>query len=527
MDESTQDIYDSDIESNDIIDDLDDDDYCSNTESEYATETESESEETVDLAGSLYNDINNDSNFASELKQRKFIVYENNLLELMTFCMKCGEPIVDEIAPYVKGASVSYTLSCHGGCKYTWNSQPASGSLLITSAIISTGNTYGKLSSFSKALNLNFIGKSTFFKNQETIMPIVQDTWEEERAKVVDEMKGKDNLILAGDARCDSVGYNAKYGSYTLMDTTGTTEEGGRKKIVSTELIQVSEVASSNHMEVEGLKRCLTQIKDDDLNLKTLTTDRHIMVASLMKKDGYNHISHQFDIWHFVKNIMKKLMTKAKLKKCQELMAWVRSITNHLWWCAQTCKGNAQLLREKWLSVFNHIINVHSWAGYTQFHKCAHSELSREEVAETAWLNPNSEAFKALQTIVTDTRTNNALPYLTQFCHTGELEVFHSSLLKYCPKKSHFMYNSMKTRLYIAALDWNTQTRTTARDNDGKIKEKLVYCKRNKQWVKRVQYKIKSGNHISPFLQKIMHCHLSVLYSTEANAVMRKSRFAK
>jgi hypothetical protein len=58
---------------------------------------------------------------------------------------------------------------------------------------------------------------------------------------VVEELKAKDTLVLAGDARMDSPGHNAKYGSYTLMDMDGNGSEGNRK-IVAMEMVQVTEV---------------------------------------------------------------------------------------------------------------------------------------------------------------------------------------------------------------------------------------------------------------------------------------------
>ena len=44
-----------------------------------------------------------------------------------------------------------------------------------------------------------------------------------------------------GDARCDTPGHNAKFGSYILMHSDGDGHQGTRK-IVSMKLVQVSEV---------------------------------------------------------------------------------------------------------------------------------------------------------------------------------------------------------------------------------------------------------------------------------------------
>lgn len=121
-------------------------------------------------------------------------------------------------------------------------------------------------------------------------------------------------------------------------------------------------------------------------------------------------------------------------------MPWIQSISNHLWWCCATCKGNLQLLREMWISILNHICNTHEWIGGTVYNKCSHQELSPDEERTTAWLLAGSPAHKALQAVVMDKYLLNSFPGLVQFCHTGHLEVFHSMLLKYCSKRQHFPY---------------------------------------------------------------------------------------
>ena len=55
------------------------------------------------------------------------------------------------------------------------------------------------------------------------------------------------------------------------------------------------------------------------------------------------------------KSVPKKLTKKAKAKYCGQLYPWIQSISNHLWWAAQTCDGDAQLLVEKWKSIVHHI----------------------------------------------------------------------------------------------------------------------------------------------------------------------------
>ena len=59
---------------------------------------------------------------------------------------------------------------------------------------------------------------------------------------------------------------------------------------------------------------------------------------------------------------------------------------------------------------------------------------------------------------------------LTGFHHTGALEVFHSLILKYCPKRQHFSYVGMQARIELAILDHNYNTnRKQATTNKGTL----------------------------------------------------------
>ena len=69
----------------------------------------------------------------------------------------------------------------------------------------------------------------------------------EEYLPKVSELKHSDPIDRCGDGRADSPGYNAKYGTCTLMEeSTGN--------IIDFHLVQVTEVTSSNAMEAEGCK---------------------------------------------------------------------------------------------------------------------------------------------------------------------------------------------------------------------------------------------------------------------------------
>ena len=109
----------------------------------------------------------------------------------------------------------------------------------------------------------------------------------EEYLPKVSELKHSDPIDLCGDGRADSPGYNAKYGTYTLMEeSTG--------KIIDFQLVQVTEVTSSNAMEAEGYQRSLNFLIDQEIPVRCLSTDRHPTVSSNMKT-LYAAIKLQFD----------------------------------------------------------------------------------------------------------------------------------------------------------------------------------------------------------------------------------------
>ena len=115
--------------------------------------------------------------------------------------------------------------------------------------------------------------------------------------------------------------------------------------IMDMELVHVAETGgNSAAMECEGLSRILKRLQDNDVKVCQLATDRSVTVRSFMKKDWPN-VDHQFDVWHFVKSVVKKLHKKCKKKEFDNLRKWIPSIANHLWGSAATSQGDKVLLR--------------------------------------------------------------------------------------------------------------------------------------------------------------------------------------
>ena len=115
-------------------------------------------------------------------------------------------------------------------------------------------------------------------------------------------------------------------------------------------------------MEKYGFQKVLHGMEARDINIKQITTDRHVQIKKFMREECPN-ISHQFDIWHVCKNFRKKLSKAAKKKSTSILNKWIKSICNHFWWSCATCGGCEHTLREKWTSILFHIQNKLNWLG--------------------------------------------------------------------------------------------------------------------------------------------------------------------
>ena len=470
--------YQSDSDS--FMADSDDDSYEADSKDGYSSESDDEDPSTTD---------------------RKFIVFETQLDQLFRVCSECGS--VCEIEKTEKGSAVKIRATCSQNHTFEWISQPLQnnifiGDLLISAAILYTGGTFQGACHFAKALNLNFVRKSRFYDVQKRILfPVVNNAYLTQQQVLVHQLQQQLSSDLCGDARCDSPGYSAKYGTYSMMNKSSG-------EIVDFSLIQVSEVSSSNSMEYEGCRRCLNKLIGQNVKIRCLTTDRHTQVTAQMRKK-YPSIVHQYDVWHLSKWVTKKLSKKAKKKSCAELAPWIQSVSNHLWWSIQTCGGNPEVLKEKWESIVNHVANVHQWRKGKHFRKCAHHKLSEREQKSIKFLKPGSPAHVALEEVVLNENLIKDLRMVTEFHHTGNLEVFHSSLLKYAPKREHFSYSGMVARTQLAILDHNHNTGrkhavVKRGPNKGSLKYKVVFPKGRNRWVAKPILEDKSYSFVADLM---------------------------
>jgi len=161
-----------------------------------------------------------------------------------------------------------------------------------------------------------------------------------------------------------------------------------------------------------------------------------------------------------------------------------------------------KLLVEKWLSCTHHIVNAHLWNG-GKVTRCDHGDYEDDD--DTSWLMRDSPAHIAMKSVVQNKKLLKDIRKLSLFCHTGQLEVYHSLILKYASKRHHFRYTAMRARLQLAALDHNYNVdRGLAMGKDGHPVVQQIFTKARKQWVLRNVYCKKQYSYIDEILQKVV-----------------------
>jgi hypothetical protein len=422
-------------------------------------------------------------------------------------------PLLQNQKKSLNGSQLKITISCHRGHETQWQSQPTlnrlpAGNLLISAAVLFSGNTFTNLDNFCKILNLQYLSEKSFYEIQnEYLFPTIHSAWIENQEQVTSYLCGRP-LKLSGDGRCDSPGFSAKYCTYSIMDQESDL-------ILDFSIVQVTQAGSSNGMEKVGCKETLDRLLSTALDIETFATDRHIQIRAMMKSD-YPRINHQFDIFHVSKNITKKLALLANKKECQDLGPWIKSISNHLWWSCETAGGDSQLLKEKWLSLMHHITGVHQWACSATYTRCEHEDLTDDQDRRKKWLKAGSPPHNALVKEITKTNLLSDLEHMTEFCHTGNLEAYHSVLLKYCPKRLHFSYSGMIARTQLAILDHNNNTdRTQATTAEGELRYNPKFKKQNKTWIVTPIKVPKNTNWQTDLMTRIVQIKSKLIIATK------------
>lgn len=174
--------------------------------------------------------------------------------------------------------------------------------------------------------------------------------------------------------------------------------------------VQSNEVGGSYHMEKEGLKRSLALLDARGVTVDCIVTDRHPQIQKFLRE---NNVTHYYDVWHIAKGtsigfhfhphpqllhlayfittnvflmhvgISKKLDKISKMKDCEKLQKWMKSINNHIYWTAATSTTGPERVA-KWTSILNHVQDIHEHDD-PLFPACLHE--SRQTREKKKWLS--------------------------------------------------------------------------------------------------------------------------------------------
>jgi len=190
---------------------LEDQSYVNDSEDQ-----EDESEKEFDCNETI---VNNDL-----IAEPKFLVFWSCLLSLFTYCKICFQRnVVDKVT--FKGTLLTIKTICANDHEFEWKSQPeikntAAGNILLSGAILYSGSTFARVTELLKMINVVHFSSSRIFEIQKTFLfPALNKLYNTYRTDLYKDCLNSTENHFSGDGRCDSPGYSAKYGTYSLMNT--------------------------------------------------------------------------------------------------------------------------------------------------------------------------------------------------------------------------------------------------------------------------------------------------------------------
>ncbi len=398
------------------------------------------------------------------VKQRKYIVFEENLLQLFQNCPVCPDGIshgyIQERPGSGYGTMVKIRQVCDDcGYERTWDSQPVQhqiplGNLMLSAAILFSGSQVSQVLRMLQILNVATYTRQTYQRHQrEYLIPTVINSWKAQQEDLLNELRLIEGGVqLAGDCRNDSPGHSAKYGTYTLLEQT-------TKKVIDLQQVQSNEAGNSNACELLGFRRGMSFLTETHgLTVRSLVTDRHRSIAAFVRDDlkvnnpRCRELQHYNDVWHTAKGLGKKIIKIGV--SSPEVMLWKKSIVNHVYYTAATApaENRRAFLRDMWLSVDNHIHDVHEHDS-EYYPYCDHVHLIYDRNKE--WLARDTVGSIKLSELLTSDRVVKDIQNLTPDFQTSSLEAFHSLVVHFAPKHTHFGWLGQMARTMLAAMHHN------------------------------------------------------------------------
>ena len=104
---------------------------------------------------------------------------------------------------------------------------------------------------------------------------------------------------------------------------------------------------------------------------------------------------------------------------------------------------------------------------------------------------------------MTDKNLLKDLHYLSDFSHTGNLDVYHSLCNKFCPKRLCFSMHGMISRTMIAVLDHNCSAiLPQATTSDGTLRYKEIFSKISGGWCMKKIKCAKKKHYVQDLLEE-------------------------
>ncbi|XP_063058186.1 uncharacterized protein LOC134451666 [Engraulis encrasicolus] len=401
-------------------------------------------------------------------KTPTYIVYESCLRELLTECPDCK--MKADVRMRRWGTFLTVLQNCQY-CQYSrrWNSQPVLGStpagnLQLAAAIYINGASFTNIEKIFKTMNLKIFKWPTFQKYvQRHIEPAIVKQWRASQDGLLAELSQQQNIILGGGMRTDSPGLFARFGSYAMMDLRNN-------KVIDVQLVESSTCGGVDNMEVKGLGRSLTLLKDHDVRPDTVVTETRPEIEEFLREAAF---THYYDVGHIEKGLSRKLKVISQKKNCRKVKKWLPTIRKHLYWTAETSTTGPEKMA-KWMSIVNHIQNVHVHDD-PRFPQCLHPPHTGDE---DKWLAAGSPAVSKLSKTLMNKKLLNDVERLSPHPHTTSLQHFHSVSKRFAPKQQMFSFQRFLCRLYLAALHFNENSgRPQATSADGEPLFRVAFLK--------------------------------------------------
>ena len=140
----------------------------------------------------------------------------------------------------------------------------STGNINISAGILFSGNTFQRIKEVMNITNVAFISQSTFCSiPKKFLYPAIHLVYTTNRELLFESVKEKSEIYLLGDVMCESPSYNAKYGTYTLMNN-----QSGH--ILDFHISHVRVAGKSQRMELDGFNRVVDHLQECGIELAVL-----------------------------------------------------------------------------------------------------------------------------------------------------------------------------------------------------------------------------------------------------------------